>query len=89
MSVHVWRKSAAAPAGSDGLRLERRHAGREGSGAKSAEGREGGRQPWRCCSSVTPAKYYRMYLYVRGSVVQEEKRHNRCFISAAIITTVP
>lgn len=85
MSVHVRRKSAAASAGSDGPGPERLHAGREGSGAKSAEGR----QTWRCCSSVTPAKYYRMCLYVRGSVVQEEKRHNRCFVSAAIITTVP
>lgn len=73
LSVHVWR-SAAASAGSDGLRLERQHAGREGSVAKSAEGSERGRQTWRCCSSVTAAKYYRMYLYVRGSVVQEKRQ---------------
>lgn len=88
MSVHVWGKSAAASAGSDGLRLERQHAGRGGSGAKSAEGRERGRQTCRCCSSVAAAKDHRVHLEVRGSVGQEEKDPADASL-AAMMTTVP
>lgn len=33
------------------------------------------------------SQYYRMCLCVRGSVLQDEKRQNRCLISATIVTT--